>query len=311
VAGSEVQGMVADAAERERLLPEELLRQLRLLQLRMRRTAAGLLAGRYESVFRGAGIAFEEVRPYQVGDDVRTIDWNVTARMGQPYVKRFREEREQTVLLVIDVSASQQFGTVAKSKRQLCTELCALLGVSALLGNDRVGLTLFTDRIERHVGPGKGAGHLFRLIRDTALLEPAGRGTDLRAAIEYVMRTTKRRAVLFLVSDFWAEGYERALRVAARRHDLVALRTVDPAELSAPARGLLSVRDLESDSGAVIDLLSRSAREAFASAARAQAERVRAICESAGVDLVELRTDRPVVEPILELFQRRWRRRVH
>ncbi len=303
--------MAAGLSHGEPLLAPELLRQLRLLELRMRRTASGLLAGRYESVFRGAGIAFEEVRPYQIGDDVRTIDWNVTARMGEPYVKRFREEREQTVLLVMDVSASQQFGTGVKSKRQLCTELCALLGVSALQGNDRVGLTLFTDRIERHVPPGKGAGHLFRLIRDTALLNPAGRGTDLGAAIEFVNRTTKRRAVMFLVSDFWAEGYERALRVAARRHDLIALRTVDAAELEPPARALVSVRDLEHDTAAVIDLLSRSAREAFVAAVGRQAERVNSVCESAGVDLVEIRTDRPVIGPILELFRRRWRRRVH
>src|SRR5262245_17116598 len=204
------------------MLPPELLRYIRHIEIRTRRTVNDVLAGQYESVFRGAGIAFEEVREYQPGDDVRTIDWNVTARMGHPYVKRYREEREQTVVLLVDASASQAFGTAPRWKNEVAAELCALLAFSAVKNNDKVGVILFTDRVEHFVAAAKGSSHVLRLIRDVLYFKPSGRGTDIPAALGYLSHVTHRRAIVFLLSDFLASDYAHSLRIAARRHEVIA-----------------------------------------------------------------------------------------
>src|SRR6266516_4569323 len=212
------------------MLPSDILRQIRRLQLKARRAVENLLGGEYHSVFKGTGIAFEEVREYQPGDDIRAIDWNVTARMGHPFIKRFIEERELTVMLLVDCSGRHQFGTGLQQKREVAAELAAVLAFSAISNNDKVGLVQFTDRVERFVPPAKGTRHVLRVIRDVLFFEPSHRGTSLAEALDFLNRVQRRRAVVFLFSDFFDRGYDQALKRAARRHDLVAVRLVDPLE---------------------------------------------------------------------------------
>src|SRR5438067_12901007 len=212
------------------MLPREILRQVRRLQLKARRAVEDLLGGEYHSVFKGAGIAFDEVRAYQPGDDVRAIDWNVTARMGHPFIKRFIEERELTVLLLVDVSGSNQFGSRGRLKREVAAELAAVLAFSAVSNNDRVGLVQFTDRVERFVPPGKGTRHVLRIIRDVLFFQPAHRRTSLQEGLNFLNRVLHRRTIVFLLSDFLDQGYEKALKRTGRRHDLIAVRLTDPRE---------------------------------------------------------------------------------
>src|SRR5437016_11086031 len=205
------------------MLPREVLRQIRRLQLKARRAVEDLLGGEYHSVFKGSGLAFEEVREYQPGDDIRTIDWNVTARMGHPFIKRYIEERELTVMLVVDCSGSHQFGTQLQQKREVSAELAAVLAFSAINNNDKVGLIAFTDRIERFVPPRKGSRHVLRLIRDVLFFQPTHRGTNLAEALSYLNRILHRRSIIFLLSDFLDQGFEQALKRTARHHDLIAM----------------------------------------------------------------------------------------
>src|SRR6516225_10222988 len=235
------------------MLPREVIRQIRRLQLKARRAVEDLLGGEYHSVFKGAGIAFEEVRAYQPGDDIRTIDWNVTARMGQPFIKRFIEERELTVVLVVDCSGSHQFGTRAQQKREVAAELAAVLAFSAISNNDRVGLVQFTDRVERFVPPRKATRHVLRLIRDVLFYQPQHRGTSLRAGLDYLNRVLHRRSIVFLLSDFLDRDFDGPLKRTGRRHDLVAVRITDPGEEELPAVGLLEVEDAESGRRMLVD----------------------------------------------------------
>jgi uncharacterized protein (DUF58 family) len=221
------------------MLPADVLRQVRRLHLRARRLVQTLLGGEYHSAFKGAGLSFEEVREYQPGDDVRTIDWNVTARVGHPFIKRYVEERELTILLAVDLSASQKFGTGAMTKRAVAAELAALLALCAVSNNDRVGLIGFTDVIERFVPPNKGPRHVLRLLRDVLAFEATHAGTNLTTALDYVTKVQRRRAIVFFISDFFGTGYDRAFRRAARKHDLIAVRTTDARERTWPAAGLV------------------------------------------------------------------------
>src|SRR5262245_44103228 len=227
------------------MLPREVVSRIRQLQIRAKRAVEDLLGGEYHSVFKGVGVAFEEVRAYQPGDDIRSIDWNVTARMGQPFVKRFVEERELTVLLAVDASGSQYFGTARYDKRDVVAELTALLAFSALQNNDRVGLVVFTDQVERFVPPRKGLRHVLRLMRDVLCWQPARRGTSIRTALDYLNRVLPRRAIVFLLSDFGDAGYEKTLKHTGRRHDLVAVQVSDPREQTLPAAGLVEIEDSE------------------------------------------------------------------
>jgi uncharacterized protein (DUF58 family) len=262
-------------------------------------------------VFRGAGIAFEEVREYQPGDDVRTIDWNVTARMGHPFVKRYREEREQTVILLVDVSGSQWFGTAARWKHEVAAELAALLAFSVVRNNDKVGAILFSDHVEHFVAPAKGTSHVLRLIRDVLYHEAAGRGTDIAAALGYLHRVTHRRAIVFLLSDFLAHGYEHALRIAARRHEVIAVRLADPRERVLPAGGLLDLEDTETGAHLTVDTGSPRFRRWFARAAQEGSRQLRQLCRSSGVDLIDVATDGRYVDPLVRFFLERERRSRH
>ena len=292
------------------MLPRELLASVRKLEIRTRRTVDDLTAGAYHSVFKGRGIEFEEARPYTPGDDVRDIDWNVTARMGEPFIKTYVEERELTVMLVVDLSASQAFGGGGRSKRERAAEIAAVLALSAIRNHDKVGLLLFTDHTELHLPPRSGRSHGLRLIREVLGWNARGRGTDLGGALTELMRVMHKRAVVFLVSDFLVppESYVRPLRIANRRHDLVAVRTYDPLETAWPPSSMALLEDAET--GAALAFPGgRRAREAFARAAAAGQEILRQTCRQAGVDVIELRRDEDFVKPLMRFFRTRQARR--
>jgi uncharacterized protein (DUF58 family) len=290
-------------------LPPEVLSKVRRLRITAGRRVDESFAGAYRSVFRGSGIEFEEVREYLAGDDVRSIDWNVTARAGRPFIKRYVEERERRLVLVVDLSASQKFGTRQTLKADLAAEVAALLAATALRTNDKVGLVAFTDGIERFVPAKKGERHAIRVIRDVLGYEPKRAGTDLAGTLEEVGRTVRRGAIVVLVSDFVASGYEDALKRTARRHDVIAIRVVDPREETLPAVGLVQVEDLETGALAEIDASDAGVREAYASAAVARRAGIEALMRRAGADFVEVRTGEDYVEPLRTLFARRQRRR--
>lgn len=290
------------------MLPRDVLRQIRRLQFRARRAVEDLLGGEYHSVFKGAGMAFEEVREYQPGDDVRSIDWNVTARMGHPFIKRYVEERELTVFLLVDWSGSHEFGTVRQRKREVAAELAAVLAFSAISNNDKVGLIGFTDRVECFLPPAKGVRHVLRLIREALYFQPARAGTCLRAGLDFLNRIQHRRAIVFLLSDFLDQGFEQALKRTGRRHDLVTIHVSDPREDALPAVGLVELEDAETGGRLLLDTSSRHVRAAFADNARRRHAELLQLTRSARTDLLEVSTDGSHLESLVRFFQRRERR---
>lgn len=298
-----------DLAPDHEPVSREVLRQVRRIELRTRGAVDSRFSGEYQSVFKGQGLEFVEVREYLPGDDVRTIDWNVSARTGKPHVKRYVEERELTVLLLVDLSASMRFGTVERFKSELVAEVAAVLAMSAIRNNDRVGLLVFTDRVELFLPPRKGRRHVLRLIRDLLSFEPAGRGSAAPAALEYALRVLRARSVLFLFSDFrfgegWG-GFERALRTATRRHDVVAVRLADRREEVLPDLGLLRVADPETGEAVVLDTARVEVREAYARQAREERERAVRLFRRLAVDEIELRTGARYTPALLAFFRRR------
>jgi uncharacterized protein (DUF58 family) len=290
------------------MLPHEILRQIRRLQLRARRAVEDLLGGEYHSVFKGTGIAFEEVREYTPGDDVRAIDWNVTARMGHPFIKRYVEERELTVVLMVDCSGSNQFGTQLQQKREVAAELAAVLAFSAISNNDKVGLVQFTDRVEHFVPPRKGTRHVLRLIRDILFFEPARRGTSLGQALDYLNRVLRRRVIVFLLSDFLDCEFEKPLKRTGRRHDLIAVRITDPREEELPPVGLLELEDAETGQHLLVDTSSAPVREEYARAARERRLALRQLMRSAQIDFIEVSTDGAHLDALIRFFKLRERR---
>ncbi len=308
-------------------VPREVLRQVRLIELRTRGWVNTLFSGEYLSVFRGQGMEFAEVRAYQDGDDVRTIDWNVTARMGHPYVKKHVEERELSVLLAVDLSGSEQFGTRGRFKAELAAEIAAVLALSAVRNNDRVGLLIFTDHIEHFVPPKKGRRHVLRLIRDVLVFQPRGRGTELARALDYAGRVLPHRAVIFILSDFLpgpagppgpedgdaraarAEEWERTLRAVSKRHDVVAVTITDAAEEALPDVGVLAVVDPETGREIAIDTGSKAVRALYTSHVVQERDATRRLFRRLAVDEVEVRTDGSYVGPLLAFFRRRERQR--
>ncbi len=290
------------------MLPRKVVSRIHRLQLRAKRAVEDLLGGEYHSAFKGVGVAFEEVRAYQPGDDIRSIDWNVTARMGQPFVKRFVEERELTVVLVVDASASQHFGAARYEKRDVIAELTALLAFSALSNNDRVGLIVFTDEVERFVPPRKGLRHVLRLMRDVLCWQPARRGTSIRIALDYLNRILPRRAIVFLLSDFWDAGFERTLKHTGRRHDLVAIQVRDPREMAIPPVGLVRLEDAETGAPFLLDTNSPAVRAAYSQEAQRRQDALRRLMRSAQIDLVEASTDGTHLQSLVRFFQLRERR---
>ncbi len=292
-------------ASRPVRISPEILKQVKRVELKTRGLVDALFSGEYRSVFKGQGMEFAEVREYSPGDEVRAIDWNVTARMNKPFVKRYVEERELTIVLALDISGSESFGSVARFKSDMMTEFAAVIALAAVRNNDRVGLIFFTDRVEHVVPPRKGKRHVLRIVRDLLAFEPKGTRTDLRPALEYMQRTLRQHTVVFLVSDFQDEGYEHALKVLGRRHDVVAVTLNDPAEQTLPSVGLARMRDPETGEFLEVDTTDRRVRAAYAEHIAAELSMRRRVLRRAGVDEVELTTDGSVIEPLLKFFRAR------
>ena len=286
-------------------VPAEVMRQVKLIELRTRGLVNSLFAGEYRSVFKGQGMEFSEVREYQAGDEVRSIDWNVTARMRRPFVKRYIEERELTVMLAVDLSGSERFGTRRRFKSELASELAAVLAMSAVRNNDRVGALLFTDRVEHVVPPRKGRRHALRLVRDFLAFQPVGRGTDIPMATEYLNRMLRHHTIIFLVSDFAQEGLERPLKLLAQRHDLVAVSVEDPSEQTLPDLGLARFVDPETGDVVDVDTSDARVREAFDRAVTEERDARRRLLRRLAVDEVPVRTDAGIIEPLLRFFRAR------
>ncbi len=287
------------------MIPREILKKVRRVEITTRGLVNEVFSGEYHSVFKGRGMNFAEVREYQYGDDIRSIDWNVTARTGHPFVKVFEEERELTVMLVVDVSASGDFGTRERMKGEVAVEICALLAFSAINNNDKVGLIIFSDRIEKFVPPRKGRAHVLRVLRELFYHKPEGRGTDIRGALEYLTHVIKRRAVVFLVSDFKAPPFEKPLSVAGRRHDLIAVRLGDDRETSLPSLGYIEFEDAETGELYTVNTADSRFRAEFEErAARVQAEMEHTFRHSR-VDVIDIQTDRPYVQPLMRFFKER------
>jgi uncharacterized protein (DUF58 family) len=290
------------------MIPDDLIEKIRRLDVRARGAVDSLFQGEYPSAFQGRGIEFAEVRPYQVGDDIRTIDWNVSARMDETYVKVYEEEREQTVMLCVDVSGSENFGSQGRLKREIAAEICAVVAFSAIRNNDTVGLLLFSDAVEGFVRPGAGRRHVLRCIRELFTVEPDSCGTDIGEALRRVLRILRRRSVLMVVSDFFDREYASTLRAAAQRHDTVGVELQDPREEELPSVGLVDLTDAETGEMVTIDTRDPEARRAFEASARARRERTRTLLRRAGAGHVVVRTDADPLEPLIAFFRRRARR---
>lgn len=283
----------------------ELMRNIRRVEIKTSHIVDDLLVGRWHSAFKGRGMEFEEVRPYQVGDDVRTIDWNVTARAGEPFVKLFREEREMSVVLLVDISGSQDFGSQTQSKRQLVTELCATIALSAIKNNDKVGMTLFSDQIELSLPPRSGTRHVLRLIRELLCYRSKQSGTDLQNALEHLGRTNSRRRVVFLISDFQDSGYEKTLRMLSRRHDIVPIIIADQREVDVPAVGLLKLLDPETQAVVEVDTSSRANRQQIKQAMQSQRDELDALMRRLRLEPLHVYTGEDYVDVLGKYFQKR------
>ncbi|MDI1429248.1 DUF58 domain-containing protein [Polyangium sorediatum] len=286
----------------------DLLKRLRVIEIKTSHLANEQLSGSYSSVFRGQGLSFREVRAYNPGDDVRWIDWNVSARMNEAFVKVFTEEREMTVMLVVDASESELFGTRRASKAVVAAEICALCAFSAIRNNDRVGLVLATDRVEKIVPPKKGDKHVMRVVREILGHEPESAGTNLRVALETLSKVQKRRSVAFVVSDFFDHGYERALALAASKHDVIPVVIEDPRDAELPDVGLATFEDLETGEQVLVDTSDRKVRERYAAEMRKMRRDRDKLFKKLAVDTVTIRTDQSYVEPLRQLFAKRARR---
>jgi len=290
------------------MIPREFLKKIRHIEVRTIRLVEDLMAGQYHSVFKGRGMDFDEVRPYQAGDDVRRIDWNVTARTGTPHIKKYVEEREMTVMLLVDASASGITGSTHQSKRELAAEIAALLAFSAVRNNDKVGLLLFTERGEKYIRPGKGRSHVLRLISEILTHQPAHRGTNLSAALNHINVALARRAVLFVISDFMDEHFERTLKVTSRKHDVIAVPVVDASERQLPDVGWIAFEDSETGEVVEVNTADPQARQIFQSGAEARITGLRRMLRKSGLDSIEVETDQPYLKALTQFFRTRYHR---
>jgi len=290
------------------MLPREVLRKVRRIEIRTSRMVNEVFSGEYHSIFKGLGMEFSEVREYQPGDDVRNIDWNVTARYGHAYLKIYREERELTVMLAVDLSASQRFGTGQRFKTEAAAEIAALLSLAAIKNNDKVGLLGYSDRIEKYIAPRKGRNHVLRLIREIIYFKPRGTGTDTGSALEYLLGVTKKRCVLFLISDFLDSGFEKPLAVAARKHDLIALKISDPLEVTFPKAGLMRFYDLETGQERLVDTSDPKFKEQFLSRIRERNLQFDKMTARMGIDRVYIPAGGDYSVPLIRFFEMRARR---
>jgi len=286
-----------------------LLKKVRKIEIKTKGLSNHIFAGEYHTAFKGKGMAFSEVREYQPGDDVRSIDWNVTARYNAPFVKIFEEEREMTVMLLIDVSASGNFGTQEQFKRELATELSAILAFSAIKNNDKVGVIFFTDKVEQFIPPKKGKSHILRIIREVLAFQPEGKGTDIAGALEYFNSVIKKRSICFILSDFMSKEFDRPLKIASKKHDLVALRIHDKREDTLPNVGLVPMQDAETEEMIFVDTSSKKVRDNFAKNKAEGHEKLRKLFPASGVDLIDITTGTDYVKPLINFFKTRGKRR--
>jgi len=286
-----------------------LLKKVRKIEIKTKGLSNHIFAGEYETAFKGKGMAFSEVREYQPGDDVRSIDWNVTARYNAPFVKVFEEEREMTVMLLIDVSASGNFGTQEQFKRELATELSAILAFSAIKNNDKVGVIFFTNKLEQFIPPKKGKSHILRIIREVLAFQPTGKGTNIAGALEYFNSVIKKRSICFILSDFMSKEFDRPLKIASKKHDLVALRIHDKREDTLPNVGLVPMQDAETEKMIFVDTSSKKVRDNFAKNRLQATEKLRKLFPASGVDLIDITTGTDYVKPLINFFKTRGSRR--
>lgn len=290
------------------MLPKEVIQKIRRIHITTSRLVTDFLSGQYESVFKGRGMEFDEVREYQAGDEIRSIDWNVTARMGRPFIKKFVEERQLTVMILLDASASSYFGTQKRLKSELAAEISAVLAFAAVKHNDRVGLIIFTDKIEKFIPPRKGQQHVLRVIREALYFKPKGKGTNIEDALRYLDNVTNRRAVTFIISDFFDKDFKKPLSIANKRHDCVAITLTDPREVTLPKTGILELTDAETGRSFLVDTSSSKVRRMYAEKAAKKIEDRTHMFSSIGVDHIDIRTDRPYLDELIKFFKMRKKR---
>ena len=284
---------------------KELLKKVRKIEIKTRRLSNHIFSGEYHSHFKGRGMTFSEVRKYQYGDDIRDIDWNVTAKLNEPHIKIFEEERELTMMLLVDVSKSESFGTRIQQKRDLITELCAVLSFSAIQNNDKVGVVFFTDQIELFIPPKKGKSHILRIIRELIEFKPKGTGTNISEAFKFLSSVIKKRSIVFTLSDFQDEDYDKNLKIASSKHDLTAIRIIDPAEEQLPDIGLVQLQNPETGSIGWVDTSSSIVRATYEKDYQNFVANFKSYCTHSGTDYLDLRVDRSYTKQLLEFFKRR------
>jgi uncharacterized protein (DUF58 family) len=290
------------------MIPKEVIRKIRRIQITTSRKVTDVFAGKYQSVFKGSGMEFDEVRNYNPGDEIRSIDWNVTARMGHPFVKKFVEERELTIMILLDVSMSEKYGTTGNLKSEVAAELCSVIAFSATQNNDKVGMITFTDRVERFIPPRKGLRHVLRVIREGLYNSPSGSGTDIKNVLEHLNRVSTRRTITFVISDFIDEGYAKTLAITNKRHDVIAVSVTDPSEVRLPSAGIVRLEDAETGDIFDVDTSSREAGVLYERSSERFLKERSGIFKEAGVDNIDIRTDRSYVEPLIRFFRKRSRR---
>jgi len=287
------------------MIPKEILKKVKQIEIKTRGIVNDILSGEYHSAFKGQGMEFAEVREYALGDDIRHIDWNVTARAEKPFVKRFEEERELTVMLVVDISKSSQFGTSEQMKGEIAIEIAALLAFSAIKNSDKVGLILFTDRIEKYIPPQKGKGHVLRVIRELLYFKPEGEGTDVAKAVDYLNRVCKKKVTSFILSDFISDDFAKPLQIAGKRHDLIAIKVTDPRESSLPDIGLIEFEDAETGELIILDTSDLAFQENFLQSTMEEKEELDNVLKQIGVDLIHIHTNEPYIHPLVRFFKSR------
>ena len=287
------------------MIPKKILQKVRRIEIKTRGLVNDLFGGEYHSIFKGRGMTFSEVREYNPGDDIRLIDWNVTARTGSPFVKVFEEERELTVFLVVDISASGEFGSGSQLKRDYGAEVASVLGFSAIKNNDKVGLILFSDRVEKYIIPKKGKSHVLRVIRELLYTVPKGSKTSIKVALDYLLKVSKRKCVVFLISDFLDDSYLRSLKIANKKHDLITIQLLDPAELELPDMGLLKVEDPETGETFWIDTSSQKSMKQLRKEIGIKQSNFRKEIKKSGIDLISISTDEDFVDPLMSFFKSR------
>ncbi|MHC4626120.1 MAG: DUF58 domain-containing protein [Planctomycetota bacterium] len=290
------------------MIPKELIKKIRQIQIYTARTVDASFAGQYESVFKGRGMQFDEVREYTPGDDIRTIDWNVTARTGKPYIKRYVEEREMTVMFAVDLSASGDFGTVNKMKNELAAEFCAVLAFAAAKNNDKVGLLIFTDQIELYIPPKKGIRHMLRLIRELLYFKMPRRTTDIGTALDYLAKVIRKKATIFLVSDFIETEFKKPLSLLNKRHDVVAVSVRDRAEVALPGAGLIEFADAETGQIILVDTSSKRFRNQYSSSSTQRFDQLKNMLRTINVDCISISTDKPYIQDLVRFFHMRHKR---